>query len=199
MYESMDGCKPTKDQSDQLYRELLEEFAEREPSILHKGETVPIPLSSMSIQQAASFIQCIINELAESCDLSAQLQLDAKEIFEQFQHWKGEQLTDFTDYNSDGELLTTSEWLEKNPVSFASGLKENLEIAHIVSKGTAPQYRDKCWNFLRLTHEEHMMQHRVGWDKFLELYPHLKPRVEHARELANKLDNLNKPIPEDIY
>lgn len=202
MYEAINGFKPTSDQSEQLYSELLDSFAERTPSILHQGDTVPIPLSSMSKQQASSFTQCIINELAESCDLTPDLQSDVKEIFEQFQKWKGEQITDPVDYGENGVLLTTSEWLEKNVISFASGLKENLEIAHIVSKGTAPQYRDCCWNFLRLTHEEHMMQHKIGWDKFLEIYPHLKPRVEKARELAHKIDTLNKPekiIPDEIY
>jgi hypothetical protein len=33
-----------------------------------------------------------------------------------------------------------------------------------------------------------MEQHMIGWDAFLQIYPHLRGRVERARRLAGKLE-----------
>jgi len=44
------------------------------------------------------------------------------------------------------------------------------------------------WNWIALLPEEHEQQHRQGWDKFLQIYPHLQGRVNRARSLARKLE-----------
>jgi hypothetical protein len=46
----------------------------------------------------------------------------------------------------------------------------------------------EAWNWVALLHDEHIEQHRIGWDKFLNAYPHLRGRVDKARRLAHKFD-----------
>jgi hypothetical protein len=41
---------------------------------------------------------------------------------------------------------------------------------------------------MALLPEEHEQQHRLGWDGFLQIYPHLRGRVDRARRLAGKLE-----------
>ena len=93
---------------------------------------------------------------------------------------------DLIDKDCNGKEYSIDDWCKVNSFSHASGSTETLEIAHIISKGSAPQFRDCVWNFLRLTHEEHMFQHQKGWSEFLALFPHLRPRVERARRLASE-------------
>lgn len=197
LFQAQNGREPTIEESTALYMSLIFQYAERIPDVRNHENTIPVTLSDMSIAQAARFIQDITTEVIMSIDLNhseleQKLRCDVSEIFNQFQEYKGSQKNDPTDFGSNGELLTTKQWVEKHTISMASGIAGNLEIAHIVSKGTAPQYRDCCWNFLRLTHDEHIeIQHKQGWEVFLRIYPHLKGRVNRARELAHKLDTLN--------
>ena len=55
---------------------------------------------------------------------------------------------------------------------------------------------------VRLTHEEHIgiMHNKINhngeitkdeWDLFLQIYPHLRKRIEKARSIAYKIDQLN--------
>jgi len=135
--------------------------------------------------------------------MADKLECDVKEIFEEFQNFKNSFNNDPIDYGPDGELLSTEEWVKVNKCSFASGRRENLEIAHIVSKGTSPQFRDCCWNFMLLTHEEHIeIQHKKGWSELLAIYPHLKGRYDRAFAIAGKINKLeeinNEPVEQEI-
>ena len=40
----------------------------------------------------------------------------------------------------------------------------------------------------RKKREAILRQHRIGWDKFLDIYPHLRGRIDRARNLAGKLE-----------
>lgn len=199
LYESMNNGKPNTEQAAQLYAALINDYAPREPNPLHKGEDMPVTLSRMSKQQAAVFIQSIINELSLHHTLSPDAQVDLQELFASFQEYKGNFDNDPVDYAANGELLSLPEWLERNPVSMASGRRENLEVAHILTKGAYPQFEKCVWNMIRLTHDEHIgiMHNQIShngeitkdeWDLFLQIYPHLRKRIERARKLAYKID-----------
>lgn len=192
IYKSMYGVKPTESERNQLHDELLEEYSERKPSILHPGETTPITLREMSSKQLSNFIQILINILAEDCQLENAEQLTVKELFCEWENYLASQKQDWTDYYDDEITpIPIPEWRELHKVSFASGLTATedmqLDLAHIVSRGADEIHRDCCWNTMMLTHEEHMKQHEIGWDNFLKLYPHLRGRVERARLMAGKL------------
>lgn len=188
LFESNYNRKPNSDEREELYRELLEEYADKEPSLLHPNEEVPIPLSKMDIRQAADFINVLINLIVENCDLSDRQQVDVKQIFEEFQLNNNVGKNNPIDFDKNGNYLSVDEWCKKNNISMASGINDGtLEIAHIITKSAHPEYRNCVWNFLRLTHYEHIeIQHRKGWQEFLKLYPHLLPRVKNAYDMAHE-------------
>lgn len=195
LFEAQYARKPITDEADRLYTSLINDYAERETDLRHTDKTIPISLSKMDERQADIFIQSIINEIFGyvqfDTNVQGNLAVDVKDIFQQFELHKGVLTKDPSDYDKDGKLLSTDEWVKTHTMSMASGLKDTLEIAHIVSKGSAPQYRNCCWNFLRLTHYEHIeIQHRKGWHELLSIYPHLIPRVRRAYQLAKKIDKL---------
>jgi hypothetical protein len=84
--------------------------------------------------------------------------------------------------------MPVDEWRERHPYSEASGRTGDIVRAHIVSRGSDAADIEKTWNWIALLHEEHMQQHQIGWDAFLQIYPHLRGRVDRARRLAGKFD-----------
>ena len=93
--------------------------------------------------------------------------------------------------DENGSYLSLQDWKERNNFSFASGISNKampLEVAHIVSRGADKEDIDEVWNLMMLTHYEHIeIMHKKGWNAFLEIYPHLRGRVERATNLAGKL------------
>lgn len=199
--------KPTEHEKALYYSYLLNQYGEKELVSVSGQEPVmqAIGLSSMTRAQATRFISSLMAHVCEHCQLPDYLIDDMNGLFEVFAVHKGKMEVDFADTDADGEYLSIDAWIKLNNCSHATGKTDCLEIAHIVSKGTAPQFRDCVWNFLRLTHDEHMEQHAKGWDNFIKLYPHIKGRVERAREMAGKLEvrwapsNLADSVVEDIF
>ena len=180
--------KPTQNENEAMYNSLLEMFADRKPDLLQPNKTVPIHLSEMSKYQAMRFINSIIGLVIEYCpDLGDAEAMEVKQIFEEFQEESNTGENNPIDYDENGNLLSIDAWCERNCVSMASGINDGtLEIAHIISKGSHPQYRNCVWNFLRLTHYEHLeIQHRKGWKELLSIYPHLTKRVKAAYDQAH--------------
>lgn len=66
---------------------------------------------------------------------------------------------------------------------------DDLVQAHIVSRGANAAAIDEPWNWMRLRHDVHTMQHQYGWDKILAEFPHLIPKVQRARAKASALDS----------
>ena len=185
------GVKPTDEQVEVVYMEMLEMFAEREPNIYNPETSSPIHLSKMSKIQASQFINSLINLIYEylALELDDRQIVDLTEIFTKFKENEGFGELNHIDYAPDGHLYTIDEWCENNNVSMASGVGgEDLQIAHIISKGAHPEYRDCTWNWLRLTHYEHIeIQHKKGWKEFLSMFPHLIPRVKTAYDKVGEL------------
>ncbi len=188
LFQSNYDRKPTSDENQRMYESLLWEFADREPDLLHPEKSVPIHLSKMSKTQAAQFISSIIGLIIENCDLDQYQQIEVKELFQNFKKETSVGVGNPCDYDNDGNLLSVDEWCNRNNVSMASGINDGtLEIAHIITKSAHPEYRDCVWNFLRLTHYEHIeIQHRKGWEQLLSIYPHLIPRVKNAYDMAKE-------------
>ena len=180
---------PNDDELDRMYNSLLREFAPKEPDLLNPEILVPIHLSKMSKMEAAQFINSIFNLIIENCDLTDKQQVSVRELFTEFKRETSVGEGNPCDYDSNGNLLSIDEWCERNNVSMASGVDDGtLEIAHIITKSAHPEYRDCVWNFLRLTHYEHLeIQHRKGWKELLSIYPHLIPRVKAAYDKAGEL------------
>lgn len=206
IFQTDHGRKPTEHEKALYYSWLLNEYGEREMVSVSGSEPSHqvVSLSSMSREQASRFISALIAHVCERCDIPEHLAVEVSTLIESFVSFKGMMDVDSTDMDASGEYVSVGRWCELNNYSHASGSTGSLEIAHIVSKGTAPQFRDCVWNFLRLTHDEHMEQHKKGWDYMFNLYPHIKGRVQRAREMAGKLGLSSSPsheveIPDDIF
>lgn len=183
---------PTDTEQAKEYSELLWLYAEREPVAEGSEETAPIPLSAMSKSQAAMFISSIIAEIYEYMGngLSDAMQIELKEIFEEFQAANGHGVGNPMDYDKDGNLLSEEEWRAKNHFSFASGaVTEDLQLHHILSRGAHDAFRDCAWNWIMLTDYEHnrIIHAKGGWQKFLELFPHCAPRIKIAYDMAHEM------------
>ena len=181
--------KPNSEENQKMYESLLWDYADKEPDLLHPEREVPVHLSKMSKMQAAQFITNIMALIIDNCDLNDRQQIEVKELFQEFKKQTSVGKGNPCDYDSEGNLLSVDEWCERNNVSMASGIDDGtLEIAHIITKSAHPEYRDCVWNFLRLTHYEHLeIQHRKGWKELLSIYPHLIPRVKAAYDMAHEL------------
>lgn len=187
LFQSEFGRKPTEKERYKYHLELLEAFADdtmREPSLRDPEVLVPIGFSEMTIQQLSNFINILIQLLGESCSLSITDQMEAQQVFQEWQNFMSSQDRDWNDYDSDGNLLDIDTWRELHTVSFASGKGGPLDLAHIVTRGADPHDKYNCWNVMMLTHDEHMDQHAIGWTEFVKKYPHLKGRVQRAERLS---------------
>lgn len=184
--------KPTELEQALEYSKLLLKYADRTEDPDDPENTIPISLSHMSKIQAAHFINSIMAEIYENShgNLSTYQEVDLRQLFEEFQAEINAEDLNPIDYDKDGNLLSESEWRQKNHFSFASGVvTEDLQLAHILTRGAHSKYIDSPWNWLMLTEEEHIrIQHsKGGWRHLLELYPHLAKRVKRAYDMANEL------------
>lgn len=181
--------KPNQEECERLYKELLELYAERRECLLDVNKTEPVPLSKMTKHQASEFINALIHLIMKNCDLTESQSVDVKQIFEEFQQNEGFGEKNPIDYDESGELLSESEWREKNRYSFASGLiDETLQLHHIISKGARPDIKDCAWNWIMLTDYEHnRIYHDKGWETFLEMFPHCANRIKNAFDKGHQL------------
>jgi len=189
IYESMEGRLPDEDEKYALYLDLLEEYADKIPSKLN-GKLRPVHISEANSVEGARFIDGLIFHLAQYCDLSTEQQATVIDVLQGWEEWRGGLEIDPVDY-ADIEctrLLTEDEWRAKHPISEASGKGGAISLAHIVSRGSDAADIGEAWNWIALLHDEHMEQHRIGWDQFLHIYPHLRGRVDRARKMAKKLE-----------
>lgn len=183
---------PTDTEKAIMYSGFLWKYAERVTNPVNPDEEIPVPLSEMSKTQAAYFINSIIGDIYEYAGdaMTDTIQIELKQIFEEFQGANGYGVGNPVDYDEEGNLLSEDKWREKNHFSFASGVAtENLQLHHIMTKNSHPQYRDCAWNWIMLTEEEHMrIIHALGgWKKFIEIFPHTAPRIKNAYDIAHEL------------
>jgi hypothetical protein len=187
IWSSMEKDPPTEEEKYGLYLDLLEVYADKTKNRI-TGELRPIHISESNSLEGAHFIDNLLYHLAVMCNLDYDTQSQVIDVLQEWESWRGSLEIDPMDY-SDTEctrLLTEAEWREKHQVSEASGRGGDIIRAHIVSRGSDSPDIEKAWNWMALLHEEHMQQHRIGWDEFLQIYPHLRGRVERARRMAGK-------------
>lgn len=185
IFISQNGRKPSEEEKYNLYLDILAEYADQVPTRF-SGKLRPVHISESTTIEAAKLIQACFDIIVECCDLTIDLQADVRELFYEWEAWRGGLDKDPMDYDDDSEI-DEGEWRANHKVSDASGIGGYLEKAHIASQGANPIAIEKPWNWLALTAEEHRFMHQHGWAAFLEKYPHLRGRVERAQEMVNKL------------
>jgi hypothetical protein len=186
---SMEKDPPTEEEKYSLYLDLLETYADKIKNRI-TGELRPIHISESNSLEGARFIDGLLYHLSTACNLGYDTQSQVIDVLQEWEEWRGGLERDPVDY-ADLEctrLLTEVEWREKHRVSEASGRGGDIVRAHIVSRGADRPDIEKAWNWMALLWEEHEEQHRTGWDAFLQIYPHLRGRVDRARRLAGKVE-----------
>lgn len=179
IFVSMENRKPCESERLSLYYELLEVYADREPCRLRDG-TKPVHLSQANTVQVANFIDNLIGYVAELTKLPLDQQTEAFEVIKEWEMWRGQQPVDFT------AKMTESEWRERAKYSEASGLRTNLDLHHILTKGAHENLRNNPENWMCLTREEHQLFHDKGEKTFIQNFPHLEGRIQKAHELTTK-------------
>ena len=185
----MEGRVPTEEEKYGLYLDLLELYADKIPNKL-TGTLRPVHISESNSAEGARFIDALLGHLASMCNLDYNAQTEVIDILYEWEAWRGALELDPADY-SDLDCttqVTYEQWKEKRLYSEASGRGGAIVRAHIVSRGSDKADIEQSWNWVALLPEEHELQHRVGWDRFLQMYPHLRGRVERARRLAGTLE-----------
>jgi hypothetical protein len=188
IFISMERRPPDEEEKYGLYLDLLEEYADKVQNRF--GGLRPVHISESNSAQGARFIDGLLYHLATLCDLDVDAQAEVIDVMQAWEAWRGALEIDPVDYSDLActKLLTEAEWREKRPVSEASGQGGRIVRAHIVSRGADAADIEKPWNWIALLWDEHEQQHRIGWDAFLQIYPHLRGRVERARRLAGKAE-----------
>jgi hypothetical protein len=186
IFVSMEGRVPDEEEKYSLYLDLLEIYADKVQTRF--GKIRPVHISESNSMEGARFIDGLLYHLATICDLDFDTQATVIAIMQSWETWRGNLDIDPVDYlHLDcTEMVSLDVWREKHPYSEASGCGGDIVRAHIVSRGSDAQDIEKAWNWIALLRDEHQKQHAIGWDEFLQIYPHLRGRVERARRLAGK-------------
>jgi hypothetical protein len=170
---------------DEYYQGLLWLYAPRKLNPLTKRE-VPKTLSQMTTTEASGMIEGAFRELAligvplEGAD-------QIRKYWQEWYHWRGTQKVD----PMDGAYKDLKDYAERVVQCEAClrFLGPGGEMAHIVSAGAGGS-GVATWNRLKLCNECHQSSqdsiHKGGWEGFLKQYPHLKYKVEQARERSER-------------
>ena len=177
--------KPTEEEKYSLYEELLPEYACKTPCLLYPDRLRPVRLSEANTVQAAVFIDGLIFHLCNYCNLKQDLQADVRTVIYEWEIWRGKQKEDFT------AGMTESEWRKRAVYSEASGIGQDIELHHILTRGAHPELIKDPENWMALTKSEHKEFHDKGEEIFLQKYPHLSGRFEHIHKKAAKVFEKN--------
>jgi hypothetical protein len=189
IFESMEGRPPLEEEKMALYHDLLDLYAEKVANRFNNALR-PVHISEANSIQGSKFIDGLLYHLTTECELEYGTMATVQSVLEDWLDWKGKLDYDPSDYRDIActEMLTHAEWIKTHPYSEASGKVGQIVRAHIVSRGSDTADIEKSWNWMALLWEEHEQQHRIGWDDFLQIYPHLRGRVDRARNMAGKLE-----------
>jgi hypothetical protein len=181
IFESENGRRPLEEEKYNLYLDLLELYADKIPN-RYNNELRAIHISESNTVAAAHFIDGLLYHLATLCELTNDLQATVREVLFDWEIWRGKQEHDINDDRTIEEMrkyLVYSEASGKTPVHFH----------HIVSRGACPAAINKAWNIMALTPDEHKFFHEQckNWNEFLEVYPHLRGKVERAQKKCAEL------------
>ena len=177
-------------QADRVSKEVVY-YAVKElvdlPRDEYKGIFVSRSSGELTTVEFARFIQAIVIE----CQTHVPA-VEIRDIWILFTEWRFAQEKD----PLEGTYYGPEDYKEKHPCCEACGgyllttdgngdLQHGGQLAHIVSVGAGGAHPD--WDWLMLCTKCHLCtQHANGWEDLLTLHPHLRPKVDRARERSGK-------------
>lgn len=177
IFESENDRKPIDYEKYDLYLDLLELYADKIPN-RYNNALRSIHVSEANTIAAAHFIEGLLYHLSTMCKLNMDQESTVRSVLYQWEIWRGTLEFDINDERTPEELKKYVRFSE------ASGRGGAIHFHHIVTRGACPAAIDKAWNLMALTPDEHNFFHQQckTWDEFLEVYPHLRGKVENAQK-----------------
>ena len=182
IFISENGRKPTKEEKQEFYEYLLEEYA---PKRINEQteELETVTLSNMTVSECAFFIEGLIIHLSTYCSLPLSAQTEVKQLIQNWYSYYGYVSIDNI------ENCTMEEYRERHPTSEASGEGGDLHLHHIITKGSDTRLRDCTANWIMLTVKEHRDLHDYGEEVFLRKYPHLINKFKRIQDYQKEINN----------
>lgn len=179
IFEAENERKPLEDEKYNLYLDLLELYADKIPN-RYNNQLRSIHISEANTVAGSHFIEGLLYHLATMCHLTMDLESTVRSVLYDWEISRGKVPEDINDSRTINDIREYVKFSE------ASGRGGVLHLHHIVSRGACPAAIDKAWNIMVLTEDEHNFYHQQckTWDEFLEVYPHLRGKVEKAQKKA---------------
>lgn len=179
IFESEEKRKPIDDEKYNLYLDLLELYADKIPN-RYNNQLRSIHISEANTVAGSHFIEGLLYHLATLCNLNQDQESTVRSVLYDWEISRGKVPEDINDSRTINDIREYVKFSE------ASGRGGVLHLHHIVSRGACPAAIDKAWNIMVLTEDEHNFFHQQckTWDEFLEVYPHLRGKVEKAQKKA---------------
>jgi len=163
------------------------------PRIEYRGLFIPKDGAELTTVEYAKVIEALVGWCVDRPD-----PIEIHDIYVLWTEWRFGQEVD----PLEGTYSGAEDYRERHPLCEACGkfllhtdnegtLRHAGQLAHIVSKGSGGPDRDSNWLVLcsacHVAGEEgEASQHQAGWESLLEKAPHLRKKVERARDLAGK-------------
>lgn len=189
IFESENGRKPLDEEKYNLYLDLLELYADKVPN-RYNNQLRSIHISEANTVAGSHFIEGLLFHLATMCHLTMDQESTVRSVLYDWEISRGKVETDINDERTIDDIKKYVKFSE------ASGRGGPLHLHHIVSRGACPAAIDKAWNIMVLTADEHNFYHQQckTWDEFLDVYPHLRGKVEKAQRKCAELVRQNNSL-----
>lgn len=188
--DSENNRLPTEEEKYLTYYSLLDLYADKMPNKYDPMRLIPVHISKANTVEAARFIENLLNHIATQCNLPTDLEATVRSVLYEWEISRYKLSNDIDDDRNIRQLVEDVKFSE------ASGRGGILHRHHIVTRGACPAAKDKAWNIMVLTEDEHNFFHQQckNWDEFLEVYPHLRGKVENAQKKCALLVQQNNSI-----
>lgn len=184
MSYELKGCHGYEEE---IHEELLRMYSPRVESILG-DEDVPKRSKDMDTEEFAELINAVFKHLAEAGTM-VESQNDIRNYWRQYYEWRGTKKKDPLKIKSMEEYRRMVPYCEAcltytwQTDEFGKDV-DTGHICHVVSAGSGGELiPENVFHFCGKHHIED--QHKYGWEKFLEEFPHLRWKVERARQIAS--------------
>lgn len=182
IFESENERKPLEEEKYELYLDLLELYADKVPN-RYSNQLRSIHISEANTVAGSHFIEGLLFHLATMCHLTMDQESTVRSVLYDWEIARAKMDIDINDERTIEDLRKYVKFSE------ASGRGGVIHFHHIVSRGACPAAIEKAWNLMALTPDEHDFFHQQckTWDEFLEVYPHLRGKVERAQRKCAEL------------
>jgi len=186
---AMVNRRPTDREVEFVHEAVLEEVA---PQILNpvSGKMMFKRTSMMSVVEMARCIehaQVMLGLQDISDEVMREIGGDMSRLWRAWYTWR---YSEEDPLFEDEQAMDWDEYREHHPVCEICGIAGSdsnpLERQHIVAGGADIADYEEPWNWLHAHHSHHALQHQAGWNQLISQHPHIKGKVDRARDLAGK-------------